>query len=181
MILCFRNSPCGGTYNADDYAYRPFLYSKSYFQRGKGFILGRCPLTPPFEYILTDCPDRPNLSWRITQRFRRVSPDYNDMQIRLRPRIYSSGITKRPVPLSRLPHPKTVRPHGRLDGISSLSQSLPSPLRRLSHIDVMHASGIVRLHSHFTTKLTNPIRNTNLSDFSSTFDILIQLHATGSN
>ena len=56
----------------------------------------------------------------------------------------------------------------------------PVPSRRLSHIDIMQASGIVRLYSHYTPKVTNPIRNPNLSGFSSLSNRPIRLQVAES-
>ena len=57
---------------------------------GRWFIQGRCPFMASFRYPLTTSPDRPNPSWQVTQRIRRMCRDYNDEQIRLRPGVSSS-------------------------------------------------------------------------------------------
>ena len=72
---------------------------------------------------------------------------YNGRQLRLQPRVFTFGITGRPVPLLALPRPGIVRPLQRLDGISpnlfaNLTQSLTAvfPHRRYTCTQANEAS-----------------------------------------
>jgi hypothetical protein len=142
----------------------------------RGFIRGRCSLMTSFRHPFTTSPDWPNPCWQVTQRRRRVLQNYNDKQIRLHPRISSSEITGRPVPLSGLSRPKFC------ETLSTIRcrRSLPNPLWRLSYIDVMQAFETGRLHSHYTLDAPLCARR-NLSGFFSIFDRPIQLHVVESN
>ena len=145
------------------------------------FIQGRCPFLASFMYSLKTNPDRPTPSWQVTQRIQMVCRNYNGKQIRLRPGVFTSGITGRPVPLSGLPHLGLVRPLRLPDGVSpNVFANLAQSLTGLFHIDIMQTSGIVRLYSHYTPKVTNPIRNPNLSGFSSLSNRPIRLQVAES-
>ena len=56
-----------------------------------------------------------------------------------------------------------MRPLQRLDGVgSNLFPNLPSPLSH-SRMDFIQANEPTRFHSHYTSELTNPMRNPNMS------------------
>jgi hypothetical protein len=119
---------------------------------GRWFIQGRCHFMASFRNSLTTSPDRPNPSWHVTQRIQKMCRNYNDIQIRLRPGVYTSEITGRPITLHALPRRGTVRPLQRLDGVSpnlftNLTRSLTTTFSHRGYTGARASEASLPLHA----------------------------------
>ena len=80
--------------------------------------------------------------------------NYNDREIRLRLEFFSSGITRRPVPLFGLPRPDTVRPHRRLDGVgpnlfATFTQFLTAAFWHRRYANIRNNEASLPLHTRW--------------------------------
>ena len=118
---------------------------------GRWFIRGRCSLMASFRHPLTTSLDRPNPCWQVTQRKRKVFRNYNDKQTDSGQESHNPAISGHPYHFPDYPAQLLIDLiDGRMAYALTSLDKIPSPLRRLSLIDVMQASGTVRLHSHYS-------------------------------
>ena len=87
-------SPCSRTCLPDwtsiikSYSYVPLSSIPTYLPPTMiWFIRWRRPCMVRIRISLTTSPDRPNLSWQVTQRIRMVPRNYNDRKVNIRPEI----------------------------------------------------------------------------------------------
>ena len=167
---CFGDLLSGWTTKTKIYSHWSFFnsnFSKSYFQWGGGSSKEDVPLWPPSGILWQTV--RIGL---IRQKIRRVCRNYNDIQTR----------PGRPVPLSELPHPDTMKPHRRLDGVSpnlfaSLTQSLTAAFSHRCYADIQNNEASFPLHAGSD----QPIRNLIISEISSLYDKSIWLQVARNN